>query len=654
MARLAAIAAAQGEVVELPAVVTREGHVLALTPAQADDVVRAAIDRAGALTVDVETSGYPVGHVHHRLRSVQLGDAVAAVVFDPVEHADLVRTLLAAAPRLHAHSASADLVPLAEAGLIDPVSGWARMHDTVIPAKLADPKSTGSDPGLKQLSAAVLGQHSVAPAADAARDALFKAGKWLTGKQKFADQLEMPTERNGWAQVTTASTTMLRYAASDVLDTAALAQALPAIPAPILERERLAEEMTARVAHRGLRIDHDRVRELTAQHQTERAQHGAVLAEVGIENPASGAQVADALARVGYDVPVTAKGNRSVAAHVLSTIKREAPDSDAGRLATTVLDWRHNNTALNLFLAPYALLCEKGDGRARPTFYTLGTDTGRMSSVRPNAQQLPREGGIRSIYAADPGHVFITADFSGVELRGAAALSQDPAMLRLIAEEDAFNALIAQRARDERVSEKEARSRILAERGWRDGGTADGFHWVVARQAFGPDATKGDRYVAKRGVFGTFYGGGSEGLAKEVGVPVSEMEIIRTSLRGVAPHYFGWADHLRNGVRSGATQFEAYSGRIIHFPPTTPHKAPAYAIQGTCRELLIDALMRWRLTRWGDATLMAVHDELFAQVPEEDAEEATAELVRCMEASLYGVAIVVEPSAPSTFWQDSV
>jgi len=66
--------------------------------------------------VDVETSGFPVGHVHYRLKTVQLGDEHVAFVFD-VRDPDpntraVIAGLLAAAPRLWAHSATADLVPL--------------------------------------------------------------------------------------------------------------------------------------------------------------------------------------------------------------------------------------------------------------------------------------------------------------------------------------------------------------------------------------------------------------------------------------------------------------------------------------------------------------------------------------------------------------
>lgn len=619
--RATAIREAAGEVLELPAVVDRAQNVLPVTPEQAAAVVRSGIEQSGALTVDVETSGYPVGHQLYELRSVQLGNIPAAAVFHPVTHAALIRELLDEAPKLHAHSASADLVPLAHAGLIDAGAGWAKMHDTVIPAKLADPRSTGSDPGLKQLSGAVLGAGSVAPAADAGRDALWKAARWQTGKQRFTNQLQTPLERNGWAQVQTGCTTMLRYAASDVLDTAALARVLPAVPEPILARERLAEEMTARVAHRGLRIDVSRLNGLTEEHTRLQAEAGVRVRAFGIENPGSGPQIAAALAALGETLPVSEKGNASVAEHVLSVIKRSRPDTPAGQLAIAVLDYRHSTTVLGLFLAPYTALCERADARMRPTVYTLGTDTGRMSAVRPNAQQLPREGGIRSVVTADPGHVFISADFSGVELRGAAALSQDPTMMHMIAEEDA--------------------------------GRFDGFHWAVARQAFGPDATKSDRYVAKRGVFGKIYGGGVSTLAKQVGVTEHEMGAIVASLDALTPGLTQWSETIRRAVRQGHTQFPSYSGRIIHFPRDYPHKAPNYAIQGSCRELLVDALVRWRDTKWGDCTLLPVHDELIVMVPEDDADEATRTLVQCMEGELYDVKIVADPSDPSFVWQDS-
>lgn len=608
-AREAAIAAAAGEALSLPAVVDRNGTILPLTVDQATAIVRGAVERSAALTVDVETSGYPVGHADYALRSVQLGDATAAVVFHPVEHAEVIRTLLAEAPALHAHSATADLVPLAHAGLVDPESAWERMHDTVIPAKLADPASTGSDPGLKKLSAAVLGDRSVAPVADTGRAALFKAAGWLTDTK-----VSTPVERSGWAQVDTRSATMLRYAASDVLDTAVLAKVLPR-PAPaVYERERLAQRMTARVTHHGIRLDAEHIAELTDRHTTARAEAAVRVRAFGVDNPGSDQQVGLAAAQLGATLPTTPSGRPSVAAGVLEPLR--GAEGPLGDLVGAVLDYRHADTALGLFLEPYRLLCDRGDGRARPTIYTLGTSTGRMAAVRPNLQQLPREGGMRACLTADPGQLMIGADFSGVEIRVAAALSQDPTLMRMLADD-------------------------------RD------LHAEIARLVWGPAATMAHRYKAKPMVFQRIYGGGVPGLARQAGVPLAVAQAVVDALDALTPQLSAWSAGLSDAVKRGLTTFETYAGRIIHLPVDRPHAAPNFAIQGTARELLVDALVRWNDTSWAERVLLPVHDELDVFVPEADADAATAELVRCMETELFGVRIQAKPSVPAFAWADS-
>lgn len=619
-ARLDAVAAASGELLGLPAVVDRAGNVIPVSLDQAAAVVRAALARSGALTVDVETSGYPVGHVHYVLHSVQLGDATAAAVLDPAAHAETIGALLAEAPRLHAHSATADLVPLGHAGLIDPAAAWARMYDTVIPAKLADPQSTGSDPALKALAAAVLGDAATAPAADAARAALFKAGRWLTETQG-----DTPIERSGWAQVETGGVTMLRYAASDVLDTAALAKRLAQPDPAVHERERLAQRMSARITHRGMRIDAERVRELTDRHTAARAAAAQRVRVFGVDNPGSNPQVAAKATELGATLPLTKGGAPSVAEGVLDPLR--AAEGPLGAFVRAVLDYRHDDTVLGTFLGPYRALCEYADGRARPTIYTLGTDTGRFSCVRPNLQQLPREGGVRACITADPGHVLISADFSGVEIRVAAALSGDETLKRMLAD-----------GRD--------------------------LHAEIALQVFGPDpeatakagaptASKGHRYTAKRIVFGRLYGGGLETLARQGGCDLETAQCAVDTLDALTPGLSAWSSAIRDAVRQGRTQFPSYSGRVIHLPREFPHKGPNFGIQGTAREALVDALVKWQGTRWGDATLLPVHDELVVMVPAQDAEDATAALVRCMTTQLHGVAIVAAPSAPAFAWQDA-
>lgn len=607
--------AAAGESTPLPVAVDRAGLILPAVDASAA-IMAATVRAGGELTVDVEHTGYPLGHADYALRTVQLGDEHVAVVLDPSDpaQAEVIRAALAGAPVLHAHSATADLVPLVHAGLTDEAA-WERMYDTVIPAKLADPQSTGSDPDLKHLAANVLGAHAVALNAYKARVNLFKVNGWLTDTE-----VTTPLERSGWAQVDPTCATMEVYAASDVLDTAALAARLP-WPAPdLLERERAVQRITSRATHRGLRLDRDLIETLTAEHKPAMASAAAQMQALGVENAGSDRQLAERLTELGVALQRTKPstkfpdGQTSVAAGVLEAVR--GASGAAGELISATLDYRHHETVLGLFLAPYRALCERGDGRARPTVYTLGTDTGRMSCVRPNLQQLPREGGVRACITADPGHVLIGADFAGVEVRVMAALSQDPELIRQLRE-------------------------------------GVDLHGMVAEIAFGPGWTKSNRYTSKRGVFGWAYGGSVPSLARQIGVPETTMAAIVDALRLVAPDYVKWADEVKRAVRGGATQMPTYAGRTIHLPREYPHKAPNYCIQGTARELLVDALLAWDETRWGGGVILPVHDEIVAMVPEADADEALAELVRCMSRELYGIPIVAEAGKPAFAWQDS-
>lgn len=629
----AKLLSAEGEKINLPAGCDRTGLVIALSLDQAAVAVRACLARTTVLTVDVETAGYPLGHEHYRLRTVQLGDDQLAVTFDPhqADQAELIKQLLSEAPALHAHSATADLAPLAHAGLIGYSAGWDRMFDTGIVALLNDPKSTGSDPGLKQLAGSVLGPLAVSPAADKARGELFAAGGWL----KETD-VTTPIERSGWAQVDSEATTMVRYAASDVLDTAAIAKRLPGVPEALLGRERAVQRQTALLPLTGVRLDYEHVQEMRSIHIPLREQSKArVLAMAGgdIENPGSSTQVAKKLTAMGVALPLT-KPNRKTgtgggqpSADKAALEPLQHLDGPVGDLVTEVLDYRHNNTLINMFLTPFSLLCEKGDGRARPTVYTLGTDTGRMSVVRPNLQQLSRQGGIRACITADPGQLMVGADFSGIELRVAAALSQDPNLIRILAEGRDIHAEIALQV-------------------W-------GADQELSARAGKPTPKKEHRYKAKPMVFGRIYGGGAATLAGQTGTTLQEANAVIETLDALTPGLAAWSTQMRNWVKGGGTQFPTYAGRIIYMDPDQPHKAGNYAIQGSARELLVDSMMKWADTRWGGAVLLPVHDELDAFVPEGEAVEATATLVSCMETELYGVKIIADPSEPSFYWQDS-
>ena len=562
-----------GPVLALPALVLRDGQVISCSLADA-----AKLAAYAELTVDVETAGYPVGHPFYALRTVQLGDERIAVVFDAAdpEQQTVIRDVLAGAQVLHAHSAAADLVPLQQAGLCG-MSAWDRMADTVIPAKLADPAMSGSDAdALKELAGDVLGDYAVSPGANEARKKLFASGGWLTETKALTE-----VARSGWAQVDSRCETMIRYAASDVLDTAALARVLPAPDPVIAAREQAVQAMCARVSHRGLQLDAGHIAKLIAEHTAGKADAGERVNAAGIDNPGSAQQVGRALAELGVILPRTRPsvthpdGQPSAAEAVLAPLA--AAGGEAGQLAGDVLAYRDHATVLGLTLEPFRLFCEHGDARVRPVIYTLGTDTGRMSCVRPNLQQLKRTGGLRACITADDGMVIISADFQAVELRTAAALAGDENLYRMILE-------------------------------------GDDLHWKIARQVWGQDATKAHRYNAKRGVFGRLYGAGIPKIATTLGISETEARAVADTLDALAPGVARWSAGLQKYVRDGGTSFTAYSGRVIWLDRRQPHKGANYCIQGTAREFLADGMLRWKDTRWGDSVLLPVHDEVLAVV----------------------------------------
>jgi P4 family phage/plasmid primase-like protien len=612
------VSAAAGPDVRLPAVVLRDGTVTEVTLGEAQTL----LEGLPTLTVDVETSGHPIGHEAYELRLVQLGDDTFGVVLDPndASQRDTIAHYLKTAPVLHAHSATADLVPLAYDDLADFNDAWQRMDDTVIRAKLHDPASTGADAGLKEISDHMLGPESASTPADEARKTLFKAAGWLEKPKPTT-----PPAKNGWHQVKPNCYTFTRYAGSDVLDTALVAKRLPPLPPHIYERERTAAHMVSRIALIGVPLDGTKVDQLHTEHTQARQEITETIQQrYGIDNPGSAQQVARTLTDAGVQLPRTKpsvsypEGQPSVAEGVLEALKGQY-DGIADALITDVLQYRHHATALGLFLEPYSQLVHKGDGRARPTVYTLGADTGRMSCVRPNFQQLPQSGGFRSIITTDPGMLQIGADFSSVEIRVAAEVSGDQVLMRML---------------DEGLDP----------------------HAMAADIVFGPDFTKAQRYMVKRGVFGRIYGGGLNTLAQQMGVPHYIAQQLIDAIDTLWPTLSAWSQEIKRAVQSGLMPtWTTHSGRLIHLPKDKAHAAPNYVIQGTARELLIDAMMLWRTTRWGASVMWPVHDEVDAHVPAAEAEDATATLVQCMETTLprYGVRIIAEPSEPSPFWVDA-
>jgi P4 family phage/plasmid primase-like protien len=436
------IAELAGPVLGLPAVKIRGKHPAPVSLERAAELVREAMHRRAAinggvirLTVDIESTGYPIGHPDHAVRTVQLGDWLTGVVFDvadPVQFA-VAMLLLAEATELEAYSAAVEISQLAHIGMIDYESGWKRVHDVVIPAQLDNPVGTQSDAaGLKQMEAKWLGEHAVTAHADDQRKKLFSVAGWKTEiKQKNASGDEggwHPISESGWAQVDPGCATMVDYAASDVLGTAALAMALPRLPTRIYERERAIQAAVGAVSLIGIKLDPDNITRLLAVHEPRKAQAEIELAAYGITNPGSGDQIATALIERGARLPLSEKtgkplANKNVIKHI------EAPaGSELAALTDAILRYRHHAKAVSTYLKPYDLLCKYGDGRMRSTIYTLSADTGRMCV--PTTHRILTTAGYISVDDVVPG--MQTLDAQGRWVRVTAVHRYDDAPLLTI------------------------------------------------------------------------------------------------------------------------------------------------------------------------------------------------------------------------------
>lgn len=131
------------------------------------------------------------------------------------------------------------------------------------------------------------------------------------------------------------------------------------------------------------------------------------------------------------------------------------------------------------------------DGFIRASYMQMGADTGRMSCMSPNLQQIPRDQRFRACVQAPDGYKFVVADYGQMELRLAAAEAKDSLMTQVF-----------QQGKD--------------------------LHTITATQIYGvaEDAvTKEQRQVSKSANFGLLYGSGAKGLRNYAAATGIQMDL---------------------------------------------------------------------------------------------------------------------------------
>ena len=257
----------------------------------------------------------------------------------------------------------------------------------------------------------------------------------------------------------------------------------------------------------------------------------------------------------------------------------------------------------------------------------------------------------------------ISADFSGCEIKVAAALSGDRELYKADTSPFCYKC-----ERDTFIGDE--CSCGLKEDGELAGHI--GLHWLAAHLTFGKDAVKENRYKAKAVIFRKLFGGS----------PDSDVaaKIARVFDTEIAPVYKAWDDWLRTMYTSGSLLYRDYSGHgenysmdlagrrryVIYrtysgrqiYCGKGEHAVGNYAIQGTARELLVDGINLWAHSKWGHLPILPVHDQIIAMVPAEEAEEASRCLRVCMQTDALStddwyVEIDADLDEPFKAWPDS-
>lgn len=277
-------------------------------------------------------------------------------------------------------------------------------------------------------------------------------------------------------------------------------------------------------------------------------------------------------------------------------------------IAKKILQWRELSKLKSTYVDALPEIMQ-ADGRVHTSFNQALTATGRLSSTQPNLQNIPirteRGQRVRQAFIAEKGKKLLSMDYSQIELRILAHISDDPGL----------------------------------QRAFRD--DLD-IHAATAAEIFNVDlksVTSDQRRSAKAVNFGIAYGQGAFGLAENLGIPNKEAkEIIDryfAKFAGVreyinntvkTAHENGYVETLF-GRRRYIDELNAKNPMLKKFGERAAINAP---IQGTASDLVKKAMIDIGNQIPVDM-LLQVHDELIFEGSEEDLNAHIPALVKIME-----------------------
>jgi DNA polymerase-1 len=368
-------------------------------------------------------------------------------------------------------------------------------------------------------------------------------------------------------------------------------------------------QVLARMEHTGILVDRDYLEKLNAEFGAKMVLLEGTIQQLGGEefNVNSNLQ----LQRILFEKLALPKTRKIKTGYSTDAAELEKL-ADTHPIIASLLEYREVAKLKNGFSEMLLALIDSHSGRIHTTYEQCTAATGRLSSSAPNLQNIPIRGElgrqIRRAFIAPPGHVLVSADYSQIELRILAHLSEDETFCQ------AF-------------------------------GQGHDFHATIAAKIHGVDASGVSsemRNQVKQFSYGIAYGMSTYGVSQRLGVEMDEAasfveayyaqfpkvreflasQVEKAKIDGFTTTMFGRRRYLPE-LQSANFRLRALGERMALNAP----------IQGSAADILkraminVDAALR---TEPIGKMLLTVHDELVFEVPRERLSEARALIEREM------------------------
>ena len=270
-------------------------------------------------------------------------------------------------------------------------------------------------------------------------------------------------------------------------------------------------------------------------------------------------------------------------------------------IVADILEHRGLKKLLGTYIDALPSLINKRTGHIHTSFNQTITATGRLSSSDPNLQNIPIRGEdgkeIRKAFIPEPGCLFFSADYSQIELRVMAHLSQDENMIRVFSEGKDLHAATAANIYKKPIEE----------------------------------VTRDERTKSKRANFGIIYGITVFGLAERLDIPREEAKMLIDGYFATFPQVHDYMEKSKEIARQKGYVTTLF-GRRRYLPDINSHNATVRGfaernainapIQGTAADIIKVAMIRifqrFKAENIKSKMILQVHDELnFSVLPEE-------------------------------------